>query len=67
MKNQKNLKTLSSEISNQLIDVIYLLDTLEELTDNSGKEEVVIRTAKNKIKKSFYINEMCRKIISPVE
>ena len=67
MSKKKNLKILSQEISNNLIDVIYLAEILEDFADNLGKEEIVIRILKSKVKNSFYAIEKCRKMISSVE
>jgi hypothetical protein len=67
MKKGKNLKILSTEISNNLIDTIYLVEILEDFLNYSGKEEILVRILKKKIKSSFYKIEKCRKMISFVD
>jgi len=66
MKNSKNLAKLSEDISNELIDSIYLLRILDDLLQSDGQLCVLLKTIKNKTTTAFHKTEKCRKLISNV-
>lgn len=65
MKNKKelNLAQLTQDISQKLIDTIYLLEITNEIIEGDGKLGILIKTIKRNIKNSFYEVEKCRQKI----
>lgn len=64
MDETKNLEELTTEISNQFLDSVYILDILEEIAECDTKECFLISLLKNNVHKSFKTMEACRKLIS---
>lgn len=64
MNNKQSLSKLSRNISRKLLDSIYLLEIMEELTDGKAKEGTLLDIVQNKIHTAFNDIEQCRKILS---
>ncbi len=63
MKQEFNLKDSTKQISAQLLDAMYLLDVLSELSDGEGKIDTIIKIIHQNIKGAFKQNEKFRRII----
>lgn len=64
MKKYKNLATRNREISDRILESIYLLDVLELITDGEAKTDVIIKAIKKHLKYGFREIEACRKIVA---
>lgn len=64
MEEHKNLKDLTSKISNDLYATINLLDILEELFSGNRKEGFLVSSMQKRIHNAFNDIEECRKLIA---
>ena len=64
MKKHKNLVTRNREISQCILESMYLLDILEKLIDGEARADVIIRTMRKHLKCGFREIETCRKIVA---
>ncbi len=64
MKRQKTLAQMSKQISNNLLESIYLLDILRDIVGGEAKQDTLILKIKQNIKASFKQILICRKFIS---
>lgn len=64
MEEKKNLETLSENVSDKILESIYLIEILDELYDGCGKEGILLTSLKRNMKSAFEAIEDCRKMIS---
>ena len=64
MEEYKNLKELTTKISNNLYNTINLLDILEEIVEGRRKEDFLISSMKKQVREAFDNIESCRQLIS---
>jgi len=64
MEETKNLKELTSKISNNLLETISILDILEEIIDGERKEGFLVSSMQMRIHNAFNDIEECRKLIA---
>ena len=62
MKNNKRLTKLHKNISGNLIDSIWLLETLSVLNDGEAKMGTILNIIEKKIKSAFNDISECRRI-----
>lgn len=58
-----NLIELTTKISRELLDSIYIIDIIYEISDGDGKIGTLLSILKNNITSAFDETEKCRKII----
>lgn len=64
MGNNKNLKELTKEVSNLLLNCINLLEIFDEISGGKRKECFLINALQEDIKTAFNYTEQCRNLIS---
>ena len=66
MKKQKTLFQINRQISEKLLEAIYLLDILRDITEGEAKQDTLILKIKQNIKSSFDQILPSRKILSNI-
>ena len=66
MKKQKTLFQMNRQISEKLLEAIYLLDILRDIAEGEAKQDTLILKIKQNIKSSFDQILLCRKILSNI-
>lgn len=61
------MNKLCKRTSKRLLDSIYLLEILYEMTDGDAKEGTLVNTILNKIKPSFKDVSNCRTLIENIK
>ena len=67
MEQSKNLAQMCAKIHTDLLETIFLVDTLDDLIGAESKEGTIIEIILKNLKSDFETISECRKLISPVD